>query len=145
MKDLLKSTIISIGMALTIFCAVAVIFDFAYSGNFVMKNYNFSKMVMGSIIVGLGFGIPTIVYQNDRIAMPIQCLIHMGIGCIVYTLVAFTVGWIPTEKGIGICLCVIAGQLAVSVLIWIFFFRYYKKMAYNMNKKIGEINVVDEE
>ncbi len=140
MKDLLRSIVISIGMALTIFCVIGVIFDFIYSGNFVMESYHFSKMVLGCIIVGLGFGIPTVVYENDKIAMPMQCLMHMGIGCIVYTLVAFAVGWIPVEKGFGICLCVIAGQLAFAFLIWICFLRYYKKMAYKMNKKIKENN-----
>lgn len=143
MKDLLKNSVISIGMALTIFCVVGVIFDFIYSGNFIMKNYNFTKMVISSIIVGLGFGIPSIIYQNDKIALPMQCLIHMSIGCIIYTLVAFNVGWIPTGKGINICLCIIAGQLAVAILIWIFFLLYYKKMAYEMNKKIKENHFAD--
>lgn len=143
MKDLLKSTVISVGMALTIFCTAGVVVDCIYNGNFVMENYNFSKMVIGAVIVGLGFGIPTIVYQNEKIAMPMQCLIHMGIGCIIYTLVAFNVGWIPTEKGTGICLGVITGQLAVAFLIWLMFFYYYKRMAYEMNKKIKENNFAD--
>lgn len=145
MKDLLKNSIISVGMALTIFCIVGMIFDFIYHGNFIMENYNFSKMVIGSILVGLGFGIPSIIYQNDKIALPMQCLIHMGIGCIIYTFVAFHVGWVPTGRGISICLCIIIGQLAVAVLIWIFFFLYYKKMAYEMNKKIKEINLSNKE
>ena len=138
MKDLIKSSIISMGMALTMFCIFGVIFDFIYSGNFVMVNYKFSKMVLGCIVVGLGFGIPTIIYKNDKIAMPMQWLIHMGIGCIICTAVACIVGWIPTGNGIGICLGVIAGQIAAAFVIWLFFMRYYKKMAHEMNKKIKE-------
>lgn len=140
MKNLLKSSVISIGIALTIFCAVGVIFDFIYGGNFVMENYSFSKMVIGCMLVGLGFGAPTIVYKNDRLALPMQCVIHLGIGCIIYTLVAFNVGWIPAEKGLGFCFGAILGQLAIAVIIWIAFLLYYKKMAEEINRKIKETN-----
>ena len=54
-KDLLKSTVISIGMALTIFCLVGVFFDIYYGGNFSLENYGYTKMAFGSIVVGLGF------------------------------------------------------------------------------------------
>lgn len=138
MKDLLKNSVISIGIALTIFCGVGVIFDFIYGGNFVMENYDFSKMVIGCMIVGLGFGVPAIVYKNDKLALPMQCVIHMGIGCIIYTLVAFNVGWIPKERGLGFCFGAILGQLAVAAFIWMAFLLYYKRMAYEINKKIKE-------
>lgn len=138
MKDLLKYSVISIGIALTIFCLSGVVFDCIYDGNFVLRHYNFTRMVIGAILVGLGFGLPTVVYQNDRMAMPIQCLIHMGVGCIVYLAVAFNVGWIPVEHGLGICIGTVMGMVAAAVLIWFIFFQYYKKMAYKMNQKIEE-------
>lgn len=34
MKDLIKSTITGIGIALTVFCIAGMIFDIAYDGNF---------------------------------------------------------------------------------------------------------------
>ena len=33
-KDLAKSTVISIGMAMAIFCLVGIVFDVGYKGNF---------------------------------------------------------------------------------------------------------------
>lgn len=56
MKNLIKNTITSIGIALTVFCVTGMVFDIAYDGNFSLDNYQFSKMVIGCIIVGLGFG-----------------------------------------------------------------------------------------
>lgn len=41
MKDLIKSTITSIGIALTIFCITGMIFDIAYDGNFSLDNLQF--------------------------------------------------------------------------------------------------------
>ena len=55
MKDLLKSTCISIGMALTIFCLVGVVFDIGFGGNFSLEGYQFTRMVVGSVLIGLGF------------------------------------------------------------------------------------------
>ena len=100
-KDLLISTLVSIGMALSIFALACVVFDIAYKGNFSLENYQLTKMVIGSVIVGLGFGIPTVVYNNDSIPMPIRVIIHMGIGCVIYTIVAYAVGWFGGAATIG--------------------------------------------
>ena len=49
-KDLLKSIVISIGMALTIFSFVCVVFDIGYGGNFSLEGYKMTKLVIGCII-----------------------------------------------------------------------------------------------
>ena len=135
-KDLLKSTVISIGMALTIFCLVGVVFDIGYKGSFSLDHYRFTKMVIGCVLVGLGFGVPAIVYRKDNLPMPVRVLIHMGIGCVVYTVVTHAVGWISgvSSPGQGILIAVI--QLAVAFLIWVLFMRYYRAEAKQMNDKI---------
>lgn len=135
-KDLIKSTVISIGMALTIFCLVGIVFDVGYGGNFSLENYRFTKMVVGSLLVGLGFGLPTIVYNKESLPMPIRVVIHMGTGCVVYTLVAYAVGWYGGSATViqGI---IIAGiQLLVAFVIWFCFMRFYRKEAKKMNEKI---------
>ena len=100
MKNLIKNTITSIGIALTVFCITGMVFDIAYDGNFSLNNYQFSKMVIGCIIVGLGFGLPAMIYQKDNLPMPFKIIIHMGTGCIIYTIVAYTVGWIGGTSSI---------------------------------------------
>ena len=135
-KDLIKSTVISIGMALTIFCLVGIVFDVGYGGNFSLENYRFTKMVVGSLLVGLGFGVPTVVYNKESLPMPIRVVIHMGTGCVVYTLVAYAVGWYGGSATViqGI---IIAGiQLLVAFFIWFCFMRFYRKEAKKMNEKI---------
>ena len=132
-KDLAKSTVISIGMAMAVFCFVGVVFDIIYKGNFHLENYQFTKMVVGCIIVGLGFGIPSIVYSKDSLPMPIRVLIHMGIGCIVYTIVAYSVGWLG-NTGEGIL--AVALQLGVALIIWFLFMTHYRKEAKKLNDKI---------
>ncbi|MBR3342344.1 MAG: DUF3021 domain-containing protein [Clostridiales bacterium] len=136
LKDIVKSTIISIGMALTIFCLAGIVFDVAYGGNFSLEGYRFTKMVIGSAIVGLGFGVPTIVYNSDRLPQPIKVLIHMGTGCVIYTIVAYAVGWFGGSATLIQGLIVAAIQLIVAFIIWFCFMRYYRKEAKQMNEKI---------
>lgn len=138
--NLLLSTFISIGIAAIIFCFFGVIFDLVYEGNFKMENYAFTKMAVGALVIGLGFGLPTIVYDNDKMSIHAQSLIHMGIGCIVMTITAFTVGWIPTEHGILTAVGIILAEIAVAFIIWIFFYLYNKKIAKKMNERINELH-----
>lgn len=135
-KDLVKSTAISIGMAMTIFCLVGVVFDVGYKGNFSLDDYRFTKMVAGCVLVGLGFGVPTIVYRKDNLPMPIRVIIHMGTGCVVYTIIAYAVGWIGGSATIGQGILIAAIQLAVAFLIWFLFMKHYRAEAKRMNDRI---------
>ena len=136
LKDMLKSTVISIGMALAIFCLVGIVFDIGYKGNFSLENYKFTKMAVGSILVGLGFGVPTVVYHKENLPLPIRVIIHMGIGCAIYTAVAFAVGWFGGSATFVQGLIIAGIQLAVAFIIWFCFMRYYRKEAKEMNDKI---------
>ena len=138
-KDLIKSTLISIGMALTIFCLAGIVFDVGYGGNFSLDNYRFTKMVVGSLLVGLGFGVPTIVYNKESLPMPIRVIIHMGTGCVIYTLVAYAVGWYGGSATVTQGIIVAAIQLLVAFVIWFCFMRYYRREAKKMNEKIQEM------
>ena len=136
MKDMVKSAVISIGMAMAIFCLIGVVFDIGYKGNFSLDNYRFTKMVIGCVLVGLGFGVPTIVYQKENLPMPVRVLIHMGIGCVVYTIVAYAVGWMGGSATIVQGIIVALIQLAVAFIIWFLFMRYYRAEAKRINDKI---------
>lgn len=138
-KDLFKSIVISIGMALSIFSFVCVIFDIGYGGNFSLENYRLTKMVIGCIIVGLGFGVPSLVYRSETLPMPVKILVHMGIGCVVYTIVGFAVGWIGGSATLGQGIAIAAIQLAVAFIIWFCFMRFYRSEARKMNDKIQQM------
>ena len=138
-RDLLKSAVISIGMAMAIFCLVGIVFDIGYKGHFSLDNYRFTKMVIGCVLVGLGFGLPTIVYRKDNLPMPVRVIIHMVIGCVVYTLVAYAVGWICGSATIRQGILIAAIQLVVAFVIWFLFMRYYRAEAKKMNDRIQEM------
>ncbi len=139
-NTILKSTLGSIGLAAAIFVIIGVAFDIANHGAFQMEDYSFSKMAAGALAIGLGFGLPSFIYENDSMSLLVQTLIHMGIGCVVMTATAFVVGWIPTDHGILAIIVAIAGEIAIAFVIWLFFYGYNRKLAKKMSKRISEIN-----
>lgn len=139
MKEIVKSSAIGIGMATFIFCTVCVVFDIIHGGSFSSNHYEFTKMILGCLLVGIGFGAPSIVYQNENIPRPIQVVIHMGIGCIVYTIVAYTVGWIPTELSVWKWLSILAAQIMVAFVMWLILMKHFKDEARRINERIQEM------
>ena len=121
---------------MAIYSIVGIVFDEKYAGNFSLENYQFTKMVIGCVLIGLGFGVPSIVYHKDTLPMPIRVIIHMGIGLVVYTIVAYSVGWIGSSASIGEGIIIGLIQVAVAFVIWFLFMRYYKQEAKKMNDKI---------
>ncbi|MBO7095462.1 MAG: DUF3021 family protein, partial [Lachnospiraceae bacterium] len=63
----------------------------------------------------------------------------MGIGCIVYTIVGFAVGWIGGSATLGQGIAIAAIQLAVAFIIWFCFMRFYRSEAKKMNDKIQQM------
>ena len=139
-NSFLASTLAALGIAAAMFCIMAVFFDIIYKGNFHTEDYYLTKMAIGTLAIGLGFGLPTIVYNNDNMSVAMQALIHMGTGCVVMTITAFIVGWIPTDKGVGASIITIAGEIAVAFIFWLLFYIHQKKLAKEMNKRISELN-----
>ena len=135
-REILKSTAISIGVSLALFCLSGIAFDIRDGGNFSLEGYAFTKMVVGCLIIGLGFGAPTVVYQNEKLPLPIRGIIHMGIGCTVYTIVACAVGWMGGAATVGKGILIAAIHLGLAFVIWFLFMRYYRAEAKKMNDRI---------
>lgn len=135
-KEIIRSTLISISIALAIFCIVGIIYDVRYDGNFSMEKYQFTKMVLGCVIIGLGFGVPSFVYDVESLPRPVQVLLHMGLGCIVYTITAYFVGWLGSIRSIGSFLLLLGGQILLAFLIWIGFLFFYRGEARKMNERL---------
>lgn len=95
-------------------------------------------MAIGAMLVGVGFSVPAIIYESEKLPYGIKVLIHMGIGCTVMLVTALLVGWIPLEEGWKICTFTVAAEIMAAFLIWLCFSTHYKKMAKKMNQRIKE-------
>ena len=137
LKKRMKSIFIGIAIATTLFSMTGVVFDLLYGGTYVLQNYQYSKMFLGAVSVGLGFSLPSFIYENERLPFPLQIIFHMGIGCAVLLITSFLVGWFPTKHGMLPLLLAIVGELAVSFALWKCFAMFYKKEADSINQKLN--------
>ena len=141
-QTLLFNIFVSIGIAAMIFIIVGVIFDCIFRGNMEMTNYAFSKMAIATVVIGLGFGLPAVVYDNEKLSLFTQTIIHMGTGCIVMTVTAYLVGWIPMNRGPLLMIAILVEEIAVAFGIWFLFYLQQKRLVKQMNQRISKINHV---
>ncbi|MGI6071447.1 MAG: DUF3021 domain-containing protein [Lachnospiraceae bacterium] len=135
-KRIMKSSFIGISCALIIFNIICLIFDLTNNGSFHLENYQYTRMLAGTVVIALGFGLPAFIYGNDRVPYALQVVFHMGIGCAVMLITAFAVGWIPTDRGPLVIILTIAVEIAVAFIVWIIISVIYKKEADKINKKL---------
>lgn len=95
------------------------------------------RYCLSTFAIGLGFGIPSLIYETE-LSMPVKVLVHMGIGCAVMIAAAIINGWARVENGgILVSIAIIAGQIAIAFIIWFIQLQKSKKLAREMNKKLG--------
>ena len=140
-KQLMKSIFEGVSIACILFCLIGVIFDLIYGGTFTLTSYSFTKMVIGTMIVGLGFSLPTLIYENEKYSLLVPTLIHMSIGIIVMIIVGLYVGWIPLAYGLPNAICFILLEIAISLIIWYIYYLQNKKLAKKMNERIKDIQM----
>lgn len=136
MKKLIELSIKGVSAALVCFSLFGVVWNLINGGDYILTDYAYTKMVLGAVVVGLGFSIPGIVYESPNLPYVMKIVIHMGIGCAIFLATSFVVGWIPASFGIKGCVVVIAAEIGVSFLLWFGFSLYYKKQAQKMNERI---------
>lgn len=139
MRKIISSIAIGISWGFTVLVLIMTVFAATYDNFFnQLTSAVFIKYVVCAAIIGLGFSVPSLIYENESIPRRLQVLIHLGIGFAIYIPVAFFAGWIPTEFGflpVVISLCI---SVVFALLVWLCFSLYYKKQAEKINKKIIE-------
>ena len=139
-KRTLCNTFTSLGVSALLFCLMGVAFDFVYKGSFHLENYRFSRFVLCSLVIGLGFGLPARIYENERLPLVMRSLIHMGTGCTVMLLASMAAGWLPVTLGTGVVISMVAEELTIDLIIWFGFYLYHKRLVRRMNEKLSKRN-----
>ena len=97
---MLRRTKTTVAISSFLFLLSTLIADLNMGGVYSASGYSVTKMALGSLGIGLGFGLPCIVYTSEKLSRPVQISVHMLIGCTVMLGIAFPVGWIPTDRGL---------------------------------------------
>lgn len=139
MKKILKLFLMGIAWGCTMNVLIGMVGVATMGPEFLISNVSdYFANIFAGIIIGLGFTLPSVVYEKEEMARGIQVLIHLGIGLVIYFIAAFWRGWIPLQYGIGTVVGMIAGTLAITGVIWFCFYLYYRKEAMRINEKLKE-------
>lgn len=100
---------------------------------------NFTIQAIGSMLVGIGFVLPTLIYDSEKLSLFVKTIIHLGIGVSFFLAVGFFLGWLPKDLGMGSIFLMIVGCIAVFLAIWFGFYLYYKNESKLINKQLKKI------
>ena len=135
MKNILKKSAQGIACG----CTICTILSFVAVLISDPSNIYISQ-VIASVVAGIGWFAPTVIYANEKLGMGHKILIHFTIGFIVYFPSAFYAGWIPTQYGIWGIVSSIVAMLIFALLIWIGFSIYYRNESKRINIKLKNMN-----
>ena len=139
-KNVINSCLRGIGMAAVISSAIGISYEVSNGGVMESSAYYFTKMVLASIAIGIGWGAPVFLYDDEKRSALQSAVLHILIGCTVMIIASYAAGWIPTEKGMSMIVFVIAAQIGTALLIWLFMYQRIKRLAQKMNARMQELN-----
>ena len=138
-KKLLKKLCSGVGTGCFVFVAmlfIAPIFAGGANAFFAEKTgAEWQLTALCCILISVGFYIPSLIYENEKLALWLRTLIHMTIGTIVYLLTAYFAGWMENSSGVLRFFLIAVGTAA---LWWLCAFLGLRAQAKKMNQKIKE-------
>ena len=138
MKRLMKLAGVGTAVSCIAVVLLLIFFELRHGGEIAFAGWKYSRINFGAIIAGLGFSVPFILYDIEKIPQSVKIAIHVIIciaavfgGCMI-------AGIFSAETDPKIYIILFFGTLVVFVLIWFFYINHYQNMADTINKKLKE-------
>ena len=140
MKKFLRMVWFGVASGCTIFTVVGVVLALALGGGdpFQGMEDGFVRMAVASMVSGLDFSLPSLIYACEGLPFVVRMAVHLVIGFGVYLAASFWAGWIPLAAGPGAVIGFFLAAAVVVLAIWLGFFRYHRAEARRINEKIQE-------
>ncbi|HIT02283.1 MAG TPA: DUF3021 domain-containing protein [Candidatus Enterenecus merdae] len=140
MKEFLRLVWFGVAAGCTIFTVIGVILALILEGGdpFREMEYGFVRMAAASMVTGLGFSLPSLVYDCENLPFAVRTAVHLVIGFGVYFAASFWAGWIPLAAGPGAVILFFLAAVVIALAIWLGFFLYHRAEARRLNEKIQE-------
>ncbi len=133
---MIQRTKTTVAISSFLFLLGSLIADLNMGGIYSASGYSVTKMALGSLGIGLRFGLTCIIYTSEKLSRSVQIAIHMATGCAIMMAIAFLVGWIPTDKGLLPALLATGSMLLTAFIILVFSYRRQKKLAERINREL---------
>ncbi|CAM4208315.1 DUF3021 domain-containing protein [Lederbergia lenta] len=136
MKTFLVRSIL--GIFFGAFLALVTIFAVIYLGEKdMLDSAVLVKNALGTVFCGWFFTVTPLLFENEKLTLPIQTALHFLCVAALYFIAAFVIGWIPfTVKGfIGM----LGIFIVIYAIIWFAFFTYFRQQAAKLNEGLNDL------
>lgn len=99
---------------------------------------HFPKHAIGTILVGIGYCFPAILYELEGASLLTKACIHFFIGTIVFFFVSSYLAWIPLRSNWHILLEILVACVSFAV-IWSGFYLFRRKEANDINDRLQKL------
>ena len=126
---------IGIAIGCIFFVLDGVRLELTNSDGFQNITENFTAEVLGSVAIGIGFSMGSLVHEIDRLSFWLQIMINLAVGLGVYFSVALYLGWI---EDVPLTWIILSAGLNILTFFVIGFGHYLfiKREAELINKKL---------
>ncbi len=139
LKNIIESLALGAFVGCFILCLVEIMISLAVGPDKIsFTGTDIINGVLGSIVAGFGFSLPSFIYEREDIPLPLQVLFQMGIGMIVLFAVAIYLKWMTVTMGIGPILEWVIIAFVFAAIFWLGFYLYYSYEAKEINKKLEQ-------
>ena len=137
MKNILKAAYRGVSLSAVVFLLTSIIKGFEGGAESFASGTGMAHMCIAAIAIGIGFGIPSIIYETELPA-GLKVLIHMGTGIAVMLVTSVLIGWIDFSSGWLPCLIIIAVQIAIAFVLWTLISVRTRRDAKQMNERLAQ-------
>lgn len=122
------------------FALSLVMIDIVFDSSLTVLPYQYTRIVLGAICIGVGFTLSSLIYEADRLPFFARTLIQLLI-CAIVLLIAFVVsGGIPDGSGFGTGTVFVLIEICVVFVFWIVNFIHFFREARRIKTKLSERN-----
>ena len=127
------------------FVCALVFIDTCLDNSLSVLPHQYTRIAIGAMIVGVGFVMSSLIYDEDRIPFFVRGLIQLVICTAVLFVGLFVSGGIPDGTGFGTGAVFFVVEMGFGIFIWIGNFIYFWHEARLIKKKLAERNKAESE
>ena len=138
-RIVLKKLLNGLYFGSTLFTLSFLIIDYVLDNSLTFLPHQYTRIIIGAIILGVGFVFSTLIYGWDSIPYIARTVVQLFI-CTITLLIAFVIsGGIPDGTGFGTGTVFVLVELSVCLVFWIGNFICFLRDAKRIKKQVMQL------
>lgn len=119
-------------------CALLFV-NVCLDNNLAVLPYQYTRLAVGALIIGIGFSISSLIYDEDRVPFLGRSVLQLVVCVLVLLLGIIVSGGVPNGSGFGLSIIFFLIEIGFGAIIWLISFVYFWREAKLIQKRIKEL------